>query len=313
MPPRRLMLPLLVLLLLPLAACSAGSESTNDAAMDAGTAEREMAADAPAPEQGMDDDGEAAGEATGIAGGAGDVGQLPERPVTRTGERLIKEGSMTVEVAEGGFMGAYQRVIVAARDLGGFMVASNSASTGDGGTSGSVTVRVPVDRYEDLLTGVGRIGTVLRQEISSRDVTAEFTDLRSRLRHLRAQEVFYLDLLDEARSVQDAISVKQQLDGIQAQIEQAQGRLNLLEDRSSYSTLTVEIIEPGTTVVAHTGGRPLLADYWETARDGFVTVVGWLLVSAVSLAPLLLPLLLAFVLWRVLRRRAAAAAVAAEE
>jgi hypothetical protein len=249
-------------------------------------------------------------DADGFAG-AGEAGSqpLPQQISTRSGERIIKDGTMTIEVAEGGFMQAYRRVIDLARDLGGHLTESTSTNLPDGGTSGSVTVRVPVDGYEDMLTRVGQVGTLRGQQISSRDVTAEYTDLESRLRHLRAQEVFYLGLLDDAEGVQDAIAVKQQLDSIQAQIEQAQGRLNVLEDRTSYSTLTVEIIEPGAEpVVAATGARPTLANYWDTARDGFVTVVGWILVAGVSLAPVLVPLLLAVAAWWFGRRRTPAAA-----
>lgn len=287
---------------------SGGRVSTPDALFDSAddpvdeaAAEQEDDADHEVAEEKPEDPG-AAGP--GFTGSQGEGPALPEQVATRSGERVIKDGTMTIEVGEGQFLAAYRRVIETALDLGGHMTDSTSASTDGGGTSGSVTVRVPVERYEELLTRVGRVGSLRSQEISSRDVTAEFTDIESRLRHLRAQEAFYLELLEEAASVQDAITVKHHLDDIQAQIEQARGRLNVLEDRTSYSTLTVEIIEPGTEpVVAAVGGRPTLTDYWDTARGGFVTVVGWLLVTSVSLAPVVVPLLLAAVAWRVARRR----------
>lgn len=253
----------------------------------------------------LEDAGGDAGPGSPGFAGEPEAGEgLPEPVAARSGERVIKDGTMTIEVDAGQFQAGFRRVIDTARDLGGHLTDSTSTAGPDGGTSGSVTVRVPVERYEELLTRVGRVGTLRSQDISSRDVTAEFTDLESRLRHLRAQEAFYLELLEEAGTVQDAIAVKQQLDSIQSQVEQAQGRLHVLEDRTAYSTLTVEIVEPGAEpVVATSDARPMLADYWRTARDGFVTVVGWLLVTAVSLSPVLVPLLLAAIAWRLTRRR----------
>lgn len=274
-----------------------GAGTDTDSGSDDATSEREVA-----------------GAGFGEADGTAQATPLPEPAQVRSGERVIKEGTMTIEVDEGAFLAAYQRVVVTARELGGHVTASTSASTDDGGTSGSVTVRVPVDRYEDLLTRIGGVGTLRNQDITSQDVTGEFTDLESRLRHLRAQEAFYLGLLEEAEGVQDAIAVKQQLDGIQSEIERAQGRLDVLDDRTSYSTLTVQLVEPGTSpVLTAAGDRPTLSRYWAIARDGFVTVIGWILVASVSLAPLLVALALAAVVWRATRRRGVVPATVATE
>jgi hypothetical protein len=297
----------LAVLVLVLAACSGGDDAlTTDAA--------EAPRDAPAMAQGEEGGlGFAADEDT--ATGDGDVAPLPPATAAsaRSGDRLIKEGTMVVEVPVDGFDRAFERVVAAARGLGGSVVASTSSSTEDGGTAGSVTLRVPVDRYEDLLTGAGAVGEVRRRDITTQDVTAEFTDLESRLRHARAQERFYLGLLEEAAGVSDAIAVQQQLEGIQSTIEQLQGRRTLLDDRTSFSTLTVELLEPGAAPVLAAGGaRPTLAAYAELARDAFVTVVGWILVAAVAMAPIIVPIAAGAGLWRALGRRPEPATVAVE-
>jgi hypothetical protein len=320
---RSLALLVLLVLLGALAACSAGDADTTDSA---------------APEEGIGYDTSTQGSGLGATsggaaerddratddadtdsdgGGPGAVDEAPGQPpipatttVARPGERLIKEGTMTIEVPADGFQRAFSQVVDAARALGGSVVASTSSSSPDGGTAGSVTVRVPVDRYEDLLVGVGGIGEVRGQDITTKDVTGEFTDLQSRLRHARAQERFYLGLLEEAQSVNDAIAVQQQLDGIQSSIEQLQGRLTLLEDRTSFSTLTVALVEPGTSPVLAESERPRLAGYLATAQDAFVTVVGSLLVVVVALVPLLIPALVALLVLRGIRRQRTATVAA---
>jgi hypothetical protein len=236
------------------------------------------------------------------------------RQAASTPERIIKEGTITLEVDEGEFMSAYERVVETARRQGGSVAASTSTTDDHGRTTGSVTVRVPVENYESLLVAVSRIAPPVAQDIQSEEVTGQIVDLEARLRHLRAQEAFYLGLLDDAGEVQDAIAVQQQVDDIQQRIEQLQGRLDHLENRADYSTLTVEITEAGAERVAGLGrpDEPSLAGYWEHARNGFITLVGWSLVVAVTLSPVAVPLLLAYLAWRLGRRRPATVVADAE-
>jgi hypothetical protein len=247
-----------------------------------------------------------AGDASGAPGGL-PLPPLPDQPPAIPGDQVIKEGTMTLEVGEDGFEPAFQAVVREARALGGFVVSSTSRSLADDGQAGSVTVRVPVAGYEQLLTRVAGAGTVRTRDVTSQDVTGEVVDLESRLRHLQAQEAFYLELLGRAQDVSDAIAVQQQLDGVQSQVEQIKGRLQLLEDRTAFSTLTVEIHEPGTALPrADDTGGPSLARYWQTAQDAFVNVVGSLIVVVFFVAPLAIPAAaIGLVVWLVLRRRPA--------
>ena len=237
-----------------------------------------------------------------------DVERLPQTPSVRTGDRIIKEGTITIEVEKGRFDESFEAVIDAADQYGGDAVGSTTTTSDNGDIFGSVTVRVPVANFEDLLIGVGDIGTIRNRDVDSKDVSAEFTDLESRLRHLQAQERFYLGLFDKAESVEDAIRVQQQLDGIQNAIEKIQGRMNFLDDRTSFSTLTVELFEPGAGAPLlepeePTTDRPTFGRYWNTARDTFVNVVGAMLVVLVFLAPLLVPALIVGALWMAHRRQ----------
>ena len=320
-----------LLLVLLLAACSGGGGA--DTAMDTGggtesagaevsvsrlSDERPAAAAAGSAEEGglgfaAEGEGAGEGDSDGDQGDdtaidPPDVGALPDPPAVRTGDRIIKEGTITIEVEKGRFDQSFEAVIRAADQYGGDAVGSSTSTSDNGDIFGSVTVRVPVANFEDLLVGVGDIGTIRNRDVDSKDVSAEFTDLESRLRHLQAQERFYLGLFDKADSVEDAIRVQQQLDGIQGAIEKIQGRMNFLDDRTSFSTLTVELFEPGAGAPLlepeePPTDRPTFARYWDTARDTFVNVVGAMLVVVVFLAPLLVPALIVGALWMSHRRQ----------
>lgn len=299
------------------AACSGGGAATNaSSATDA----------AAAPEGEADPAAFGAGGATAAPTEAAEAadstaqepGQapLPDPGFAATGERIIKEGTVTITLEPGAFDQGFQAVIQRAQALGGHVVASSSSTDTEGLVTGTVTVRVPVAVYEDLLTGLGDVGTVTDRSVSSQDVTAQYVDLESRLRHLRAQEAFYLDLLGRAASVQDAIAVQQQLDGIQGQIEQITGQLNLLEDRTTFSTLAVELVEQGADASTLTSDEPEregLAHSWDVARETLVGVLGTLLVVLLFLAPFLVIAVLAWFGWRALRPRRGATLTARAE
>jgi hypothetical protein len=251
--------------------------------------------EAAAPEPADDEDLE--------AGIADDV-DLPSTRPAASGERIIRDGTVAVEIDAGDFDAAFADVVRAARRHGGHVTDSETHRSDSGAASGRVTVRVPVDDYDDLLTAVDDIGTTISRDIHAQDVTAEYTDLESRERNLEAQQRFYLELLDDAESVSDAIAVRQQLETIQGEIEQIRGRLRMLDDRTSFSTLTVELFEPGADRAPPPGvgaDRPTLAGYWDTARDAFVNAVGALLVAAMFAVPLAVPVAGALLAWRIVR------------
>ncbi|MGI9016350.1 MAG: DUF4349 domain-containing protein [Euzebya sp.] len=315
-----------VLLVLAAAACSADDSTVSSDTADASSAatfapqeargEGESVAIGSSADSSLDevaqDDG--AQQLSDDASGGSAATPDPAAPIPPpldtaiTGERIIKEGTVTLEVDPGDFDAAFGQIISRARALGGH-VAGTSSSTTDGPdeqslVSGQVTIRIPVRNFEDLLTTLGDAGRVIDRDVTSQDVTAEFTDLESRRRNLQAQERFYLGLLDQAASVPDAIAVQQQLDGIQGQIEQITGRINLLEDRTSFSTLTVRIRERGVEIDPVTTDEPAgFAPYLQDAANTFVTTVGAMLIFLTFITPFALLALAAFGVYRMVRRR----------
>ena len=69
--------------------------------------------------------------------------------------------------------------------------------------------------------------------------------------HHRGQLSVYLRLLDRARSVTDVIAVQNQLQQVQSNIERLQGQLKHLEDQSSFSTIVLQVSEPGAAGPDH--------------------------------------------------------------
>jgi hypothetical protein len=112
------------------------------------------------------------------------------------------------------------------------------------------------------------MGTVQTEESNASDVTEEYTDLQSRMRQLRAEEQQYLALLEEAQNIEQILLIQDRLNGVIAQIEQVQGRINLLDNLSELATITVHL-RPLSAGAGGSGLGPVEAaeNAWEASLE----------------------------------------------
>jgi len=115
---------------------------------------------------------------------------------------------------------------------------------GPEGDGGLIVVRVPVLAFFDALERIGELGVVLDQNVQTQDVTEEFVDLEAQERNVRAQEVRVLDLLKDARGLNEILLLENELSRLRGLVEQVQGRLNFLERRTQLSTIRVTMRRP---------------------------------------------------------------------
>jgi hypothetical protein len=95
------------------------------------------------------------------------------------------------------------------------------------------------------------------------------------------------------------IAVQNQLQQVQSNIERLQGQLNQLEDQSSFSTITLQLSEPGAGA-GEPQGR--LARAWATAVNGLGVMAAAALVAVVWAIPVAILAVLVLLGLRTLRR-----------
>jgi hypothetical protein len=150
------------------------------------------------------------------------------------------------------------------------------------------------------LTELGRVEG--RQE-AGEDVTAQFVDLRARVRHLEAVETQLLRFLDRTKTVGEALAVQQRLNDVQLQLEEARGRLRYLSDQTAFATITLDVAERGVPVGPPGDGGFGLGDAWGSAVNGLEAIAAGLFVALVTAGPVLVLLGAAFAGVRFLWRR----------
>lgn len=139
---------------------------------------------------------------------------------------------------------AIGQVTALANEQSGFVAGSNVYEAGDA-LRGSITIRVPAERYQDTLAKLRDLALrVERENSASQDVTEEFTDLQARRTNLEFTETALQKLLDERQrvgSTSDILEVYRELTTIRGQIEQIEGRLRYLANQSALSTINIQL------------------------------------------------------------------------
>jgi Domain of unknown function (DUF4349) len=243
-----------------------------------------------------DQEGSARAAAPGKAGSTEAAAQVR---LVDLGNRIVRTATVDLEVDKGQLNETINRASDAVVKAKGIYVGSSTSVPSGEPASGQVTFRVPVDAFESVLRELKGLGAYRGEQSSTEDVTNQYVDLNGQLAAWRAQERVYLRLLDRARSVTDVIAVQNQLQQVQSNIERLQGQLNQLEDQSSFSTIVLQIREPGAAA-GEPQGR--LARAWATAVSGLGVMAAAALVTVVWAIPVGLLAVLVLLGVRTLRR-----------
>ena len=217
--------------------------------------------------------------------------------------KIIRDGTMSIQVAKDEFSEGFASVTRIAQNNGGFVISSQTR----GQRAGTLTLRIPAKHFDDAMLSLREIGTVQAQSITGKDVTAQFIDLEARLRIAKERRIVLLGLQTQATTIGEVLTVQRQLDNVQLQIEQIQGNLNFINDQVAEATVRVDLHEqnaaprPETTVVEN----PSLGSAWDRAVQGFLNVISAVVIGLGYLIPLGILVLAGWLITLAVRRRRA--------
>lgn len=220
--------------------------------------------------------------------------------------KIIRDGRIGIVIADGSFSKGVSRVTQIARSTGGFVLESSSRDE----RSGTLTLRIPANRFDDAMLALRGLaeelqGEVEFQDITGQDVTAEFIDLGARLEILQDRRDLLRDIQADATSSSEILRLAALIDDVTLQIENIQGRLKFLRDQVAEATIRVEVRErdvkpedPGPDTE-----NPSLADSFELAVQGFLRILGAIVIGLGYMIPLAVIALLVWGVVMLVRRR----------
>lgn len=220
-------------------------------------------------------------------------------------QKIIKNGYLRMVVDD--VADAASRITGIATARGGFIQSSSVTERGDGTYTGEVTVRVPVAKFEEAKEEIKKLARVVRNEnATGQDVTEQYSDLEAQLRNAKAQEEVYLEILKQAKTVEEILLVQDRLGNIRAVIEGLEGRIKYLENATSFSTITVSLEEEPVVRAPTKEFRlgAIVRDAVQTLVNALQSLVAGLVYAVIVWGGILLPIgILAWIVWKLWKRR----------
>lgn len=144
--------------------------------------------------------------------------------------RVVYTASLGVYVANA--PSGIREVERLAVEAGGFVQSSSLTQ---------ITVRVPPDRFQDLLTSVEQLGEVFNRSVLADDVTNQFTDIDTRLDVAERTRQRLMTLLESAKEAKDMLEIEREIRRVTEEIEALKGSRRVLDDRASWATVEVAV------------------------------------------------------------------------
>ncbi|MDN5395966.1 MAG: DUF4349 domain-containing protein, partial [Chryseobacterium sp.] len=160
-----------------------------------------------------------------------------------------------------------------------------------------LVIRVPHKNFDALINSFSEgVGSVLSKNISSDDVTEEYTDVSIKLANKKIYLEKYRDMLRSASTTKDMIEIQETIRELEDEIDVAEGRLRFIDDRVNYSTLNLSLykekVRSSATSKIGFGSR-----FADSVTEGWNSFVSFLL-GIISFWPFLLLIPILIYLWR---------------
>ena len=127
----------------------------------------------------------------------------------------------------------------------------------------NITARIPSSKLDEFTGRVEEIGNITYESESVEDVTLQYVDLSSHKKMLLTEQERLMELLENAESMEDIITIESRLSEVRYQIESMESKLRTFDNQVDYSTVHINVEE-----VEHYTPQPEKTT-WERIKSGF--------------------------------------------
>ena len=221
---------------------------------------------------------------------------------TDDGRKVHKNASLGLHVAAHGLQAASDKVEALVKSTGGY-VASNNLTTDEqtGEKSADLTVRVPVQDFESVMSALSKMGDVVAKQVTGEDITDKtLTATTSEQVLLNEAKTTERKLEQQSMSEKRTGQKEAELRQIRMQLAQTRARLGMLRKMAALSTINVTLTEKPVKKAAVVPASGFLSGMQETNRaamQAFQTAVRVplvLIVWILAFSPIWVPLILAY-------------------
>ncbi|MBB6214933.1 hypothetical protein HNQ80_001018 [Anaerosolibacter carboniphilus] len=211
--------------------------------------------------------------------------------------KVIKSGYVDLNVDE--YDEKFSQITRIVSDSGGFIESSNTqykqyneANPEESLKFGSVLIRIPENRFVEVLDQIKSLGVVTNISISGQDITKEYRSTVDEIENLKIQEKSLRGIMEKASNVKDILEVERELSRVRGEINRMTGDVKRWDDLVSLSTIQITLNEmsPKDKEI-----YPIRDNVWLKAQKGFIKTVNEIIqfaengfIKIVSILPVLL-------------------------
>jgi hypothetical protein len=230
----------------------------------------------------------------GPASGAGSAAQ-PGAPaaLTLSTQSIIYTADLTLRVKDVTAAGTAATDDVTA--VGGYVSSEQEIipQTRDGIPQINLQLKIPVAQYSQTFAKLSHLGKPLAHSQQAVDVTQRVADVNSRVASAQAAISQLRALLKKAGSVSQLLSVQNEINSQESNLETLLAQQRALAHETSYATVTVVLVGQHVRPVhKHHKASPGFAAGLRGGWHALGLVVGWVLTALGSALPFLIPVAL---------------------
>lgn len=154
-------------------------------------------------------------------------------------QKLIRTYSYTFETLE--FDSSMQFIDQKVSEYGGYI--ESSETSGSTNRRAYLTIRIPEQKCDAFLNEAGSIGEIIYKSSSSEDITLNYYDTTAKLESLNTQRERLLELLENAASLDDVVSLEQHLSDVEYEINRYTTMLKVYDNKVDYVTISFTVNE----------------------------------------------------------------------
>ncbi|MBT2541697.1 DUF4349 domain-containing protein [Streptomyces sp. ISL-44] len=279
-----------------LALTGCGADGSRDSASDKAAVAPAQGNKAPEGAKG------AAAAPAPAASGAGSADKNGQQPVA-VRPNVIRTATLGIETED------VQKTLAAARTAadgaGGYVGNESTKRGGDGRMTSTLTLRVPGERYDAVLSAMEGSGKLLHRKVDAQDVTEKVADIGSRVASQQASVARVREMMGKASALSEVVMLESELSRRQSDLESLLAQQTALKDQTSLGTITLEVSEPAAKPVAEEKKKEKDPTFLGALRGGwevFTKIVRYLTVAVGALLPFALAAALAALGFRLYRR-----------
>lgn len=223
-------------------------------------------------------------------------GKINEKNLTQ-GRKIIENIELSLQTKE--FTKLLEKIESQIASLGGYVEESSTsglAPESRGYRNAHLIVRIPSEKSGNFDAFLSENSVITSRRVTTEDVTLQYVDMESRVKALKIEKEALEEILKNAVTVEEIISVRSQLTNVIYEIESYESKLRTYDNLVDYCTVNIYVNEVERTAIVEK--QNIWQKIGTNLKNNFENVgkaIVEIFVFLVSAIPYLIPIALIFV------------------